>query len=119
MKKTLYVGSLICLVLLLGGMVSGSSGPVDSDDGTMSAYGDRTFLSGMVVNPVLENNTVSASALQLFYYNPGIFVDQVGVVRGLTTVSFTKGNFILVWTPGPFELVGYVIGFCSDFEIHE
>jgi hypothetical protein len=118
MKKILAVASVLCfLVVVSSGMGSATRDAKDASGGVL--VGDRTFLSGTVLNPVEENGTISAQAIQLFYYNPGIFVDQVGVARGFTTISFTKSNFIMVWTPGPFELVGYVLGFCQDFEIEE
>ena len=118
MKKILAVASVLCfLVVVSSGMGSAAVDAKDVNGGKL--VGDRTFLSGTVLNPVEENGTISAQAIQLFYYNPGIFVDQVGVVKGLTTISFTKSNFIMVWTPGPFEMVGYVLGFCQDFEIEE
>ena len=119
MKKILAVASVLCflVVIVSAGLGSVTVDAKDVDGGML--VGDRTFLSGTVLNAVEENGTISAQAIQLFYYNPGIFVDQVGVVKGLTTISFTKSNFIMVWTPGPFELVGYVLGFCQDFEIEE
>ena len=119
MKKIISVASVLCFVLVSVGSSIGSETIDTKDENKGMVVGDRTFLSGTVINPVEENGTISAQALQVFYYNPGIFVDQVGVVKGLTTISFTKGNFIMVWTPGPFELVGYVIGFCNDFEIQD
>ena len=120
MKKKLLLISVICLILLVGGNVQGSM-IFSSDQSCESsvARNDKTFIAGTVINPVIENDTVTADALQVFYYNPGIFIDQVGVVRGFSTISFTKDNFVMVWTPGPFELLGYVLGFCSDFEVLE
>jgi hypothetical protein len=119
MKKILAVASVLCFLLVSVGSSAGSVSTDTKDASGGMVVGDRTFLSGTVINPVEENGTISAQALQVFYYNPGIFVDQVGVVKGLTTISFTKSNFIMVWTPGPFELVGYVLGFCKDFEIED
>mgnify|MGYP006285649647 FL=1 len=118
-KKLLLIG-VFCMALLVGGNVQGSM--ISSSDQVCEssvARNDKTFIAGTVINPVIENDTVTASALQVFYYNPGIFVDQVGVVRGFSTISFTKDNFVMVWTPGPFEFFGYVLGFCSDFEVLE
>ena len=119
MKKILAVASVLCflVVIMSSGMGSATIDAKDANGGLL--VGNRTFLSGTMINPVEVNGTVSAQALQVFYYNPGIFVDQIGVVKGLTTISFTKSNFIMVWTPGPFELVGYVLGFCQDFEIED
>jgi hypothetical protein len=108
------------MIVLVGGIVQGTilTNPKECSQDELIGK-QRTFLSGTIINPTENNGTVTASALQVFYFNPGIFVDQVGVVRGLSTISFTKGNFIMVWTPGPFELIGYVLGFCTDFEVQD
>ncbi|MBS3778401.1 MAG: hypothetical protein KGY50_03810 [Candidatus Thermoplasmatota archaeon] len=119
MKKKLLLISIFCLVLLIGGNVQGSISSSDQVSKLSVARNDKTFIAGTVINPSIENETVTAVALQVFYYNPGIFIDEVGVVRGFSSISFTKNMFVMVWTPGPFEVFGYVLGFCQDFEIHE
>jgi uncharacterized membrane protein len=118
MKRIMILASVLCLVIVVGGNVQGSmSVDAESNSDKSVLAKERTFLSGMILNPTVENSSVSAKALQLFYYTPSIFIDEIGIVKGLTQVSFTKGNFILVWTPGPFGFIGYVLGFCTDFEI--
>ena len=77
----------------------------------------RTILMGTIVNPEKEDDIWTAQALQVFYYKPGVLFNQGGTVKRLTTITFEEGYFLQVWTPGPFEFIGYVFGITPSFEI--
>lgn len=77
----------------------------------------RTLLMGTIVNPEEEEGIWTAQALQVFYYKPGLLFNQGGTVKRLTTITFEEGPFLQIWTPGPFEFIGYVFGVTPGFEI--
>lgn len=77
----------------------------------------RTLLMGTIVNPEEDEGIWTAQALQVFYYKPGLLFNQGGTVKRLTTITFEEGPFLQIWTPGPFEFIGYVFGVTPGFEI--
>lgn len=116
-KHSLIVSLLIFVLLASSYCVSSSSEKINKS--TSSLRNGRTLLMGTIVNPVEEEGMWTAQAFQVFYYQPGIFFNQGGVVKRLTTITFSNDPFIQVWTPGPFEMIGYVFGITSEFEIIE
>ena len=79
----------------------------------------RALLMGTIVKPEKQDGIWTAQALQVFYYKPGVLFNQGGTVKRLTTITFEEGPFLQVWTPGPFEFIGYVFGITPGFEIIE
>ena len=60
---------------------------------------------------------VNASAISLVYYNHNAMNENIGLVQGLKKVSFEKQPFFFLYTPGPLGLIGYVFGYCINFQI--
>ena len=102
----------ITLNLLIPGSLAVFSEPVEKPRSNKF-----TFIMGSLYKPIETNNTVTAKAIQLFYYEPNLFVDKFGIVSGFTPIKFQKGLFVFLYSPGPFGLIVYVFGFCRGFEI--
>ena len=120
MMKRLRVLQIIALIsILLSAMISNGQQiqePLTDDSNTTAAK--STFIMGTILNPVDENGTVSAKVISLFYYESSGLVDNMGFVRGFTKVEFQPTRFLFfTYSPGPFGLLKYVIGFCTDFEV--
>jgi hypothetical protein len=100
-------------------LIVSSTGPVLAIDSQSesSPFQKKTFLMGTIINPVEEDGMWTAQALQVVFYEPEILFDHGGIVKRLTTITFSDGYFIQVWSPGPFGLIAYVFGITSDFEI--
>ena len=120
MNKKIIKGSMITL-LLLGILfvtpVLSSVAIKDTTNVTPTFGPGRALLMGTIVKPEEEDGVWTAQALQVFYYKPGVLFNQGGTVKRLTTITFEDGPFLQVWTPGPFEFIGYVFGITPDFEI--
>ncbi|MEA3458657.1 MAG: hypothetical protein U9R21_08285 [Candidatus Thermoplasmatota archaeon] len=115
-KKIL--GILICTItILLIPAVNGMSVDVKSEEST-SSFG-YTFIIGTVYNPIESGETVNASAIRLVYYEWNFMDENIGMVGGFKQISFKRQPFFNIYKPGPFGLVAYVFGFCTDFEILE
>jgi len=109
--------ALVC-ILLFTIISSGQSleTPLANDSTTVA--GENTFMIGTIINPVDQNGTVSARVISLFYYENGLLVESMGFVRGLAQIRFQPNSFFFfTYSPGPFGLVKYVIGLCTDFEV--
>ena len=120
-KKTIKksVFALLIISILLASPVLAHKETIDIKDSGSSAARGKTLLMGTIVNPVKEDDMYTAQAFQVFYYEPGVFFNNGGVVKRLTTIQFSDDAFLQVWTPGPFEIFGYVFGITSEFEIIE
>ncbi len=77
---------------------------------------DKTLLLGTIFNPSVNGTKVNAYAISLVYYNHNDMDDNIGVVQGFKKVSFEKQPLFFLWKPGPFGLISYVFGYCTDFE---
>lgn len=109
--------ALVC-ILLFTITSSGQSiqSPLPNDLTTVA--GKNTFIMGTIINPVDHNDTISARVISLFYYENGLQVENMGFVKGFAQIQFTPNSFFFfTYSPGPFGLVKYVIGLCTDFEI--
>lgn len=116
MKKMMIL--LICFVCIIPSCYASnppSSNKIDQNEGLF----DVTLVMGTIINPVEKNETITAKALYLFYYESGVFIDHGGIVRGLIEIEFTRTPFLLIYTPGPFGYISYVYGFAKEFSIHE
>jgi hypothetical protein len=80
---------------------------------------DRTLVMGMIVNTIEDGETITANAVYLFYYSPGILINKAGIISGLKEVSMMKSPFLFLYEPGPFKVVTYVLGFARDFNVVE
>ena len=114
--KNSLIAFILVSILLVSPLLS-SSKVQTTQEPSETVIGGTTLLMGTVINPKEEDGVWTAKAFQVFYYEPGILFSQAGVVRRLTTITFSESPFLQVWTPGPFELIGYVFGISSDFEI--
>ena len=117
-RKWIPIGVLICLLLFSTG-TTGQEKAESQDKSMPTSFQDTTFIIGTLISPAEINGTVSAKALHLFYYDPGFFVDNIGFVRGFTTIRFEPKPFFYTYSPGPFGFIKYVMGFCTNFEIIE
>jgi hypothetical protein len=120
-KKTIKKSLIACILMsiLLASPLLSSSKVQTTQEPSANTIGGTTLLMGTIINPQEEEGIWTAKAFQVFYYEPGILFSQAGVVKRLTTITFSDSPFLQVWTPGPFELIGYVFGIASDFEIIE
>lgn len=114
-KKILLVCVIvICVLATLG---SGESILEDQNDDTQNSGLRMTFIIGTILQPSIQNTTVQAKALSIFYYNASILHSEMGVVGGLTPVRFEDGLLFFMFTPGPFEKIYYIYGFTPEFSI--
>jgi hypothetical protein len=121
-NKNSIKGSMIAILLFGILLVSPilSSLEIQESVNSVTALGPgRALLMGTIVQPEKEDGIWTAQALQVFYYKPGVLFNQGGTVKRLTTITFEEGPFLQVWTPGPFEFIGYVFGITPGFEIIE
>ena len=115
-KKTL--GILICIMIIsLIPAVNGMSADAKPEEATLPL--GSTFIIGTVYNPIESGETVNASAIRLVYYEWNFMDENIGMVGGFKQISFKKQPFFNIYKPGPFGLVAYIFGFCTDFEILE
>lgn len=118
-KKMFWSVAFILLVLISTSMNASSMIQSQQDHVLEPAAFDRTFIAGTIIQSQDINGTVTAKALNVMYMEQGILVDTIGFVRAFSDIQFTPKRFFYTYTPGPFGLINYVIGFCSDFEIVE
>lgn len=120
-KETIKKGFILVLLIgfFLSGSLIGSAITHDIREEEAEGFNQKTLLLGTVINPSLEENVWTAQAFHVFYYQSGLLFHQGGVVKPMTQINFSDDMFIMVWTPGPFELFGYVFGVTSDFSIVE
>ena len=116
-KKSLL--ALLLISVLLASPALAQFQTEDISETTVSAARGNTLLMGTIINPVKEDDMYTAQAFQVFFYEPGVFFNNGGIVKRLTTIRFSDDPFLQVWTPGPFEIFGYVFGITSNFEIIE
>ncbi len=110
--KSVFLSISILLIVTSTGPVLANESQAESD-----LLQKKTFLMGTIINPIKEDGMWTAQALQVVFYEPGILFDHGGIVKGLTTITFSDGYFIHLWSPGPFGLIAYVFGITSNFEI--
>jgi hypothetical protein len=117
MRKMSSFGVVCLLIILILPSVQS-----DSTTGMMTpeveGIFDTTLIMGTILNPVETNETLTANALYLFYFESGLLVDKAGIVKGFQEISLTKTPFFLMYQPGPFHQISYVYGFVKDFTIH-
>ncbi len=115
MRKEISFG-IVCMLVFLSTVIVQSE---STDEAPISQSGifDSTLIIGTIINPHETNDTLTANALYLFYFQSGLLIKKAGIVRGLTEISLTKTPFFLTYTPGPFGMISYVYGFAKDFTI--
>lgn len=118
-KKTGRMGVLIVFLIgfLLTSSLLSTTVAQNTEDVNREEFNRKTLVLGTVINPSLHEGVWTAQALHVFYYQSGLFVHQGGTVKPMTTITFSDDMFISVWTPGPFELIGYVFGVTNEFTI--
>ncbi len=118
-KKVFWSVAFILLVLISTSLNASSIRQSQQDKVLEPTAFDHTFIAGTIIQSQDINGTVTAKALNVMYVQHGILVDTIGFVRAFSDIQFTPKRFFYTYTPGPFGLINYVIGFCSDFEIVE
>ena len=116
MKKGISFG-IVCMLVFLSTVIVQSETTEDVPAYTQSGILDNTLIMGTVINPHETNDTLTANALYIFYFQSGILIKKAGIVTGFTEISLTKTPFFLVYTPGPLGMISYVYGFAKDFTI--
>jgi hypothetical protein len=117
MKKVIVFLSLILLFTL-----SFTTSIADSSKMNNATSNDETssrpiFIIGSITKPVIENDTINANALQVFYYQSGFLVDNFGIITGLKPIQIEKTPLFYMNSPGPFGYICYIIGLCTDVQI--
>ena len=115
MRKEISLG-IVCMLVFLSTIIVQSES-TDETPISQSSIFDNIIIIGTIINPHETNDTLTANALYLFYFQSGILIKKAGIVSGLTEFSLTKTPFFLTYTPGPFGKVSYIYGFAKDFTI--
>ena len=118
MKKTLSI-VIIGMLLFLSTAIIPADNLQGNDKPDQTGILDRTLIMGMLVNTLEDGQIITANVVYLFYFSPGLFISNAGVLTGLQEVSMIKSPFLFLYSPGPFGVITYVIGFARDFTIVE
>ena len=117
MKKKIVFLSLIMLFTLSFTTSIANSSNMNNATSNIETSSRPIFIIGTVTKLIIENDTINANALQVFYYQSSFLVDNFGIIMGLKPIQIQKTPLFYMYNPGPFGYIYYIIGFCTDIQI--